>query len=70
MTGFGFNYLKILAGEQGRTIEVVSEAENDKADLMEEFISIITSFCARLYGPGRSKRKTEKIVVQLKENNG
>ena len=60
----------MLAGEQGRTIEIVNEAENDKDDLMEDFITIITSFCARLYGLRRSKRKTEKIVAQLKDNNG
>ena len=49
---------------------MVNEAENDTDDLMQDFIAIITSFCARLYGPGRSKRKTEKIVAQLKDNNG
>ena len=60
----------MLAGEQGKTIEVVNEAGNDSDDLMEDFIAIITSFCARLYGPGRSKRKTEKMVTQLKDDNG
>jgi len=49
---------------------VVNEADSDTDDLMEDFIAIITSFCARLYGLRRSKRKTEKIVAQLKDNNG
>jgi predicted site-specific integrase-resolvase len=70
LTRFGFNYLKLLFDEQGRIIEIASEAENDKDELMADFIAIITSFCARLYGLRRSKRKTEKIVAQLKENNG
>ena len=60
----------MLFDEQGKTIEVVNEAGNDTDDLMEDFIAIITSFCARLYGLRRSKRKTEKIVAQLKDNNG
>ena len=60
----------MLAGEQGKTIEVVNEADSDTDDLMEDFIAIITSLGARLYGPGRSKRKTEKIVAELKDNNG
>ena len=66
LTRFGFNYLKLLAEEQGKTIEVVNEAENDKQDLMQDFIAIITSFCARLYGLRRSKQKTEKIIRELK----
>ena len=70
LTRFSLQLLKMLAGEQGRTIEIVNEAENDKDDLMEDFIAIITSFCARLYGLRRSKRKTEKIVAQPKDNNG
>ncbi|MCG2795152.1 MAG: IS607 family transposase [Actinomycetia bacterium] len=67
LTRFGFNYLKLLMGEQGKIIEIVNEAEDGKEDLMADFISIITSFCARLYGLGRSKRKTEKIIEELKD---
>jgi len=67
LTRFGFNYLKILADEQGKEIEVVNMSENDKDDLMKDFISIITSFCARLYGLRRSKRKTEKIIKVLQD---
>jgi putative resolvase len=66
---FGFNYLKLLFDEQGRIIEIVDEAENDKDDLMADFIAIITSFCARLYGLRRSKRKTEKLIAELKEDS-
>ena len=67
LTRFGYNYFKILFNEIGKEIEVVNEAENDKQDLMQDFISIITSFCARLYGLRRSKRKTEKIIKELKD---
>lgn len=66
LTRFGFNYLEILFEEQGRTIEVVNESENGKEDLMEDFVSIITSFVARLYGLRRSKRRTEKLIKELK----
>jgi len=66
LTRFGFNYIQILFNQIGKEIEVVNEAENDKQDLMQDFISIITSFCARLYGLRRSKRKTERIVKELK----
>ena len=40
-------------------------AENDTEDLISDLTSIIYSFCARLYGQRRAKRKTEKIVQEL-----
>jgi predicted site-specific integrase-resolvase len=67
LTRFGFNYINMWFEDVGKKIEVVNESGNDKADLMQDFISIITSFCARLYGLRRSKRKTEKIIKELKD---
>jgi len=42
--------------------------KSDKEDLMQDFVSIITSFVARLYGQRRSKRKTEQIIEELQKN--
>ncbi len=67
---FGFNYIHVLLGRTGRTVEVVNESANDRDDFMQDFVSIVTSFCARLYGPRWSKRKTEKIIAELKKNAG
>jgi predicted site-specific integrase-resolvase len=36
-------------------------------DIIADFVSILYSFCARLYGQRRAKRKTEKIVQDLRE---
>jgi len=33
---------------QDRRIEVINLAENGKEDLIQDFVSIVTSFCARL----------------------
>lgn len=65
LTRFGFNYIETLLKNEGRQIEVINLAGNGKEDLLQEFISIITSFCARIYGQRRSKRKTEKIIAEL-----
>lgn len=65
MARFGLNYIKKLLELQGRKIEVVNEQNNDRDDLMQDFVSIITSFCARLYGLRRNKRRTEKIIDEL-----
>lgn len=66
---FGLNLINILMAQQGRKIEIINEVNDSKEDLMQDFVSIITSFCARLYGKRRTKRKTEKIIEQLNNNN-
>ena len=65
LTRFGFNYLEILAKKQGFEIIVVNPTATDQEDLMQDFASIITSFCARLYSRRRAKRKTEAIIETL-----
>jgi putative resolvase len=65
LTRFGFRYLETLLEIQGRTIEVVNVAENDKEDLIADLVAIVYSFTARLYGQRRAKRKTERIVQEL-----
>lgn len=62
LTRFGFNYIEILLNKEGRKIEVVNMAEDEKSDLMTDLISIIYSFSAKMYGLRRSKRKTEEII--------
>ena len=66
LTRFGFHYLEILLAAQGRQIEVVNLAENDKEDLVADLVAIVYSFTARLYGQGRAKRKTERIAAELR----
>ena len=63
LTRFGFEYIKTLFNDC--EIIVVNETSNEEDDIMQDFISIITSFCARIYGNRRSQRKTEKIIEEL-----
>jgi predicted site-specific integrase-resolvase len=62
--------MRILLEKTGKKLEVVNEAENSRDELMQDMVSIITSFRARLYGQRRSKRKTEKIIADLKTASG
>lgn len=62
---FGTNYLSLLLEKTGKKLEIVNLADNSKDELMQDLIAIITSFCTRLYGLRRSKRKAEKIIEQL-----
>jgi predicted site-specific integrase-resolvase len=65
LTRFGYNYLEQLLKMQDRRIEVINLAENGKEDLIQDFVSIVTSLCARLDGQRRSKRKTERLIAEL-----
>lgn len=62
---FGMNYICELMKLQGREVEVINKQSNDRDDLMQDFVSIITSFTARLYGQRRTKRKTEQLIKEL-----
>lgn len=63
LTRFGFRYLQGAVEAAGKEILVVNPTEaNTEADLMNDFTSLVTSFCARLYGLRRSKRATEKLI--------
>ena len=62
---FGLNYIQKLLQLQNRKIEIVNNIDGEKEDLMQDFVSIITSFCSRLYGQRRTKRKTEQIIQEL-----
>ena len=59
LTRFGFNYLKLLLNKMGKDIIVINETENDKEDILNDLISIIYSFSARIYGLRRKKSKKE-----------
>ena len=69
LTRLGFNYLDVLLKVLGKEIEVINNAENDESDIIQDFTSIITSFCARIYGNRRSKRKIEKLIEEVKKEN-
>lgn len=66
LTRFGFNYIKVLLNDCD--IIVVNKCE-DNQDLFEDFVSLVTSFCARIYGKRRTKRKTEQIINALKSSD-
>lgn len=65
LTRFGLNYIEKLLELDDRKIEVINPVYNEKEDLIQDFVSIITSFTSRLYGLRRSKRNTEKLIREL-----
>lgn len=61
----GFGWFEVLLGLQGRQIVVADAATEEKADLMEDFVSIIYSFAARLYGLRSARRRTDDVIAAL-----
>ena len=48
---FGFNYIEKLLELNGRKIEIMNTNTNDRDDLMQDFVSLITS-----------KQNTKKLI--------
>ena len=62
---FGVAYIQTLLKTQGRELVIVNEAEEGQEDLMQDFVAIITSFTARLYGRRRASRKKTQLLAAL-----
>jgi putative resolvase len=69
LTRFGFNYIDMFLKKQGVNIEVINLAKEDEEDLIKDLVSIITSFCCRLYGLRRGQNKSKKIKEIIRDNN-
>ncbi len=65
---FGVAYIQTLLTLQDRELVIVNTADTEESDLMGDFVAIITSFAARLYGRRRAKRKTEQVLAALQQN--
>lgn len=65
LTRFGFNYLDTLLPKIGCELVVMNRTDG-KDDLMQDLIAVVTSFCCRLYGKRRGKRKAEKVEAELR----
>lgn len=69
LTRFGFNYIELFLKSHNKKVEIINAVNTNKEDLIQDFISIITSFCARIYGQRRSRRKSEKLIKELKNDS-
>lgn len=60
LTRFGYHYIEQLLACQGRKLEVVLPTDTDH-DLVDDFVAVITSLAARIYGRRNSKRRAEQV---------
>ena len=73
LTRFGFNYLELCFKSHGTEIIVLNDNKEDKSpqeELMEDLMSIITSFSGKIYGlrSGKNKKVEEDIKKTLESN--
>lgn len=69
LTRFGFNYIEKLLMKQNCKIIVINKDVVDENDLIKDMISIVTSFCCRLYGLRRGNSKSNKIKEIIDDKN-
>lgn len=60
LTRFGSHYIETLLEAQGRRVEMIFQSDTGD-ELVDDFVAVITSMSARIYGRPQSKRRAEKI---------
>ena len=60
LTRFGYEYIRQLLEMQGRHIEVLFASETQN-ELVDDFVAVITSMAARIYGERSSKQRATRI---------
>jgi putative resolvase len=65
LTRFGFGYFETLLPLLDCEIVVINRSSEERDDLMSDLVSIVTSFCCRLYGKRRGSEKAKKLKASM-----
>lgn len=65
---FGVPVLESALGAAGRKIIVINDTEY-KDDLIQDFVDVVTSMCARLYGRRSAKHKAKKALEAIQHDD-
>jgi len=60
LTRFGSHYIETLLEAHGRHLEKIFAADTGD-ELVDDFVAVITSMAARIYGRRQSKKRADKI---------
>ena len=66
LTRFGYGYIETLLEYQGRRVEAVFPTDTGD-DLVDDFVAVITSMAARVYGRRNSKRRAEQLQACVEQ---
>lgn len=59
---FGVEYIEAALHAQGRRVIVANEGEQ-KLDIVQDFIDVVTSMCARIYGRRAAKNRARRALA-------
>lgn len=59
---FGVEYVEAALHAQGRCIVVVNQGEQ-KLDLVQDFVDVVTSMCSRIYGRRAAKNRAKRALA-------
>lgn len=66
LTRFGWNLIHLLLDKNNIQLESINTTDNKDEELIQDLISIITSYCGKIYGRNH-KKKTQAIIQQLQD---
>lgn len=65
LTRFGYSYIATLLEHAGRRVEAIYSSDTGN-DLVDDFVAVITSMAARIYGRRNAKRRAAQIQACVK----
>jgi putative resolvase len=66
LTRFGYGYIATLLEHEGRRVEAIFPTDTGEG-LVDDFVAVITSMAARIYGRRKAKRRAAKIQACVKQ---
>jgi putative resolvase len=66
LTRFGYGYIAALLEHEGRRVEAIYPSDTGN-DLVDDFVAVITSMAARIYGRRNAKRRAAQIQACVKQ---
>ena len=66
LTRFGFEYIEAAMMSQGRSIMVADDTE-EMTDIWADFIDVVTSMCARIYGKRGARNRAKRAVEAVSD---
>jgi len=67
LSRFGASYIETACKHFNCEVVYINASQEEREDLIQDFVNVITSFCARIYGQRRSRRKTEQLIQELQK---
>lgn len=65
---FGVEYIEAALAAAGKQLIVINDTEQTD-DLVQDFVDVVTSMCARIYGRRSAKNRAKKAIEAAREDN-